>query len=127
MKLKTKILILAMLFAIQSVLYLLNAILVLSGGGSYSEYGNSFVYAGIFGYITYMLHTTRDKWAYWTAAVFIGFAIIRFVFGGTLIAWSGITPSVSQSILIVFFVLLFGIAPLVLLLDKQIRAEFLQK
>lgn len=124
MKLRTKILILTISFAVQSTLYLINAILVLSEGGSYGKYGNSFVYAGIFGYIAYLLYTTRNKRAYWMAVVFTGFAVIRFLFGGALMAWSGIAPSVSQIVLIVFFVGLFGVIPLIFLVNKELRAAY---
>jgi hypothetical protein len=127
MNLTKKIWLLALLFGIQAALQLISGALKLSNGEPYGEYGNAFAQAGIMVYIVYLLCTTRNKWAYWMAATFTGLALLRFFFGAALIMSSGIAPSSVQAILIALIVILFGIAPLSLLLNKELRAAYFAK
>ena len=45
------------------------------------------------GYIAYVIYSTRTKWAYWFAVFVVELAMVRFVVGAALIAYSGIAPS----------------------------------
>jgi len=127
MKLSTKILTLVILFGIRTLIYLADGIYALIGGASYGEYGNAFVNVGIMGYIAYSLYATRNKWAYWLAVIFTSIALIRIVIGTGLIASSGIAPSGGEITLFAIFFVVFGIVPLTLLLNKEIRATYLTK
>lgn len=124
---KAKILLLTIIFGIQSVLQFLNGSLALINGGSYGEYGNAFVQAGIMAYLAYGVFTTRRRWTYWLAAVFVGLSMIRFAIGGGLIVFSGLAPSTAEIILLICLGVTFGILPLVLLFDKEVRATYLTK
>lgn len=125
MKLETKISILTVLFGVQSALQLINGVLGLLGGVSYGEYGDAFIQAGIMGYLAYVVYKTRTKWTYWFAMFFVGLAVVRSVVGIGLIAYSGIAPSAGETILMTFVVVTFGLIPLLLLLNKEIRVAYL--
>ena len=125
MSLKNKILLLVCVFGIQSSLQLISGIIGVLDGVSYGEYGNAFIQAGIMGYLAYAIYSTRTKWVYWFSMFFVGLAMIRFIAGTGLIVYSGIAPSAWQTALMVFVIIVFGIIPLLLLLNKEIRAIFL--
>lgn len=122
-----KILVLAALFGLQSVLQFLSGVSGLIEGASYGEYGNSFAQAGVMGYLGYLIYATRKKWVYWSAMFFVGLAMIRFVIGSGLIAYFGGTPSAGQLTLVVFTIVVFGIIPLLLLLNKELRTAYLSQ
>lgn len=125
MKLETKISILTVLFGVQSALQLINGVLGILGGVSYGEYGDAFIQAGIMGYLAYVVYKTRTKWTYWFAMFFVGLAVVRSAVGIGLIAYSGIAPSAGETILMTFVVVTFGLIPLLLLLNKEIRVAYL--
>jgi|SRR3989344_7957101 len=126
MKLNTKIWILVVLFGVRGVLYFTEGILGLIEEAPYGEYGDAFVNAGIMGYIAYLIFAKRNKWAYWFALVFTGFALLRFAMGIGLFAYSDISLSVELLMLAILYMVIFGAVPLLLLLNKEIRKSFLQ-
>jgi hypothetical protein len=64
--------VLASLFALRGVIYLLDGILALLTGATYAEYGNALVMCVIYGFIAYGLRSSRKKEVLWLALLFSG-------------------------------------------------------
>lgn len=113
------------LLGLQSALYLFSGIGHLTAGGAYAEYGHMFIMCGIYAFIAYSLLNTKNQQILWLAYFFTGLAVGRFViFGGLIALLNPAAITLSEHILPTAFVVLFGLIPLVLLLQKDVRAQF---
>ena len=124
MKLNTKLLILIVLFGIKASLHFVDGISGFFGGASYGDYGNAFVTGGIMMYIAYVIYSTRTKLTYWTAVLFVGLVLIRFVLGTGFLIFSETPFSLLLIVIAISNVLIFGIIPLLILLNKEVRDSF---
>lgn len=127
MTLRTRIVLLCILFGIQGVMSLINGVFGLLGEASYGTYGRSFVDAGIMTYLVHAIYAWRNKWTYWIVVFFAGMAVVRFVFGTALFMYSGIAPTPGLIALIAITVAAYGVIPLLILFSKDVREAYLTK
>lgn len=122
---KSKLLIIVSLFVIQAVLYFINAVTGYFAGVTYGVFGNAFVYAGIMGFIAYVLYFQRNKHTYFAAIFFSALTLIRSAIGIGLSIFSNSDFPISFMVLSVIGGFIFGIVPIFFLLNKEIRTTFL--
>jgi len=125
MKLKTKIITLVILFVIKGIFYLIDGITTVSQNMTFADSSRGFINAVIMGFIAYVLYSKREKWIYWITIIFSGIIVVRFmiVIGSNFFLDKSILTT-SLIWLSISNVLVFGIAPLMLLLTKDIRDYF---
>jgi len=127
MKLDTKIWILIILFGMKSLLHLADGFGSFSAGESYGTYGDAFVTAAIMGYIAYAIYSTRNKWTYWLAVFFSGLVLFRFGMAMVFMIMSGEILSPGLMTLAILNGLIFGVGPIAILIQSQVRGLFTDK
>lgn len=125
MKLKTKIVILTILFAARATIYFFDGIIAFANSASYGDYGNAFVNAGIMAYIAYSIYITRKKWTYWIAIIFVSIVLLRFMLAIVFLAFSEVSISIGPILLTILNAVIFGIVPFLFLNQKDMRNYFL--
>lgn len=123
MKLHTKILILVILFGFRGVLRLIDIVGAIAEGASLLD---KLIDAGSMFFIAYVLYAKREKWAYWIAVVFAGIALARSLLAISILFTDSSFPSFIL-VLVIVNAIAFGIIPLILLSNKELRDSFLEK